>query len=154
MECLPNTRLLAGPSPLGHSHSHRPAFIGCIISFNPTNVPPNSTPTETLVGPVAPFDPLTASIIRLAAQVAYPYTAVATRMDVVGLDVLGYNWRVLSASVGLAFSFSEAIAGAPQLFAKTLVHQQHLAIVDDERESTPNCRALMADEEHIDDEID
>jgi len=125
-----------------------PAFIGCIISFNPANAPPKHNATET---PIAPFDPLTASIIRLAAQVAYPYTAIAARADVAGLDVLGYNWRILSASVGLAFSFAEAISGAPQVFAKTLVHQQRLGILNDEREATPNRRVIM---EHAEVEID
>ena len=128
-----------------------PAFVGCIISFNPANAPPKSNPTET---PIAPFDPLTASIIRLAAQVAYPYTALAARTNVADLDVLGYNWRILSASVGLAFSFAEAISGAPQVFAKTLVHQQRLGILNGEREATPNRRVIMAEEEHAEVEID
>lgn len=129
-----------------------PAFVGCIISFNPANAPPpKSNPTET---PIAPFDPLTASIIRLAAQVAYPYTALVARTNVADLDVLGYNWRILSASVGLAFSFAEAISGAPQVFAKTLVHRQRLGILNGEREATPNRRVIMAEEEHAEVEID
>ncbi|KIM41650.1 hypothetical protein M413DRAFT_27253 [Hebeloma cylindrosporum] len=125
-----------------------PAFIGCIISFNPANAPPTSNPADA---PIAPFDPLTASIIRLAAQIAYPYTAVSARTNVVGLDVLGYNWRILSASVGLAFSFAEAISAAPQVFAKSLIHQQRLGILNGEREATPNRRVIM---EHAEVEID
>jgi hypothetical protein len=54
----------------------------------------------------------------------------------------------------LAFSFAEAIAGAPQVFAKTLVYQRRLTILDGELETTPNRRALMAEEEPVDNEVD
>jgi hypothetical protein len=127
-----------------------PAFIGSIISFNPANTPsPAESPSVT---PIATFDPLTASIIRLAAQVGYPYAFIASRTELVGLDVLGSNWRVLSASVGLAFAFAEAIADAPQLFAKTLIQEQrHIEFnsIEDEGYFPPplNQRALMAEEE-------
>jgi hypothetical protein len=84
--------------------------------------------------------------------VSYPYAFIASRTELVGLDVLGSNWRVLSASVGLAFAFAEAIAGAPQLFAKTLIREQrHIEFnsIEDEGYSPPplNRRALMAEEE-------
>lgn len=105
---------------------------------------------ETPSAAPAPFDPLTASIIRLAAQVGYPYTFIASRTGLVGLDVLGSNWRILSASVGLAFAFAEAIAGAPQLFAKTLIREQRrVEFIEDESQSPPplDRRALMAEEE-------
>ena len=122
-----------------------PAFVGSVISFNPANTPsPAETPSAT------PFDPLTASIIRLAAQVGYPYTLIASRTDLVGLDVLGSNWRVLSASVGLAFAFAEAIARAPRLFAKTLIQEQRYIecnSIEDECSPPLNQRALMAEEE-------
>jgi hypothetical protein len=125
-----------------------PAFVGSVISFNPANNPsPAETPSATLI---APFDPLTASIIRLAAQVGYPYNLIASRTDLVGLDVLGSNWRVLSASVGLAFAFAEAIADAPQSFAKTLIQEQrHVEFNRIEDECSPhlNQRALLAEEE-------
>ena len=125
-----------------------PAFVGSVISFNPANTPsPAETPSATLI---APFDPLTASIIRLAAQVGYPFAFIASRTELVGLDVLGSNWRVLSASVGLAFAFAEAIAGAPQLFAKTLIQEQrHIEFnsIDDEGFPPLNRRALMPEEE-------
>lgn len=62
-------------------------------------------------------------------------------MDVVGLDVLGPKWRVLSASVGLAFAFSEAISGAPQVLAHRLAIQSASDL--NEREPTPTRRALM-----------
>lgn len=125
-----------------------PAFVGSVISFNPANTPSHAeTPSTTLI---APFDPLTASIIRLASQVGYPYALIASRTEVVGLDVLGSKWRVLSASVGLAFAFAEAIAGAPQLFAKTLIQEQRhteFNSIEDEYSPPPNQRALMAEEE-------
>jgi hypothetical protein len=56
-----------------------------------------------------PFDALTASIVRLAAQVAYPYSTLGVK----GADVLGSRARYLSAGVGLALAFAEAIAKAP-----------------------------------------
>ena len=127
-----------------------PAFVGSVISFNPANTSsPAEAPSAT---PIAPFDPLTASIIRLAAQVGYPYASIASRTQLVGLDVLGSNWRVLSASVGLAFAFAEAIAGAPQLFAKTLSREQRhteFHSIENEGYSPPplNRQALMAEEE-------
>ena len=76
----------------------------------------------------------------------YPYAFIASRTELVGLDVLGPNWRVLSASVGVAFAFAEAIAGAPQLFAKTLIREQKFNDIGDEDFSSPR-RALMAEEE-------
>lgn len=123
-----------------------PAFFGIIISFNPANTPSSSeTPSAT---PIAPFDPLTASIIRLAAQVGYPYTFIASRTELVGLDVLGSNWRILSASVGVAFAFAESIAGAPQLFAKALIQERLIEFNGIEDKSYPvNLRALMVEEE-------
>ena len=57
---------------------------------------------------------------------------------------------MLSASVGLAFAFAEAIAGAPQLFAKTLIQEQrHIEFncIEDEGSPNLNQRALMAEEE-------
>jgi len=67
-----------------------------------------------------PFDPLTASIIQLAAQIAYSFPVYgslaltsSTSPTIKSVDVLGFRWRVLSASVGLAFSFAEAIMVGP-----------------------------------------
>lgn len=60
--------------------------------------------------------------MRLAAQVAYPYPAIDAR--VAGIDVLGVRWRVLDAAVGAAFAFSEAIMGAPAVFARSLPQAQ------------------------------
>ncbi|KDR74156.1 hypothetical protein GALMADRAFT_212311 [Galerina marginata CBS 339.88] len=135
-----------------------PTLVGCIISFNPSNAPSKAKllahahHIKDTTSAVAPLDPLTASIIRLAAQTAYPYAAIGTRTNVVGLDVLGSNWRVLSASVGLAFSFAEAISGAPQVVAEALIRDQSKPRIEfnldhDEREATPTRRALMAREE-------
>ncbi|CAA7261927.1 unnamed protein product [Cyclocybe aegerita] len=145
-----------------------PSFVGRMISFNPLNNAPAPSKadikTSSPAAPIAPFDPLTASIIRLAAQVAYPYASIATSVDIVGLDVLGSHWRVLSASVGLAFAFAEAIAGAPQVLAKTLLREQRHTIAirdtldddddDDERQLTPRRLALMALGETVDAEVD
>ncbi|KAG5636987.1 hypothetical protein H0H81_006193 [Sphagnurus paluster] len=100
-----------------------PAIVGNLISFSPKTVGQQQQPPSPDVPyPTAPFDPLTAAIIRLAAQVGYPFALLES--DVYRLDVLGPRWRVLNASVGLAFAFAEAIAGTPQVFARTLVKEQ------------------------------
>lgn len=75
------------------------------------------------------------------------------RAGVVGLDVLGQKWRVVSASVGLAFAFSEAIAGAPKV-ALEGVQRERLAIKQREREGTPVRRALMERGEEEENEVD
>ncbi|KAJ2920685.1 hypothetical protein H1R20_g16409, partial [Candolleomyces eurysporus] len=92
-----------------------PSFIGNLISFNP------SAPPQEPTQPVILFDPLTAAIARLAVSAAYPYASLSATEHVHGLDVLGYNLRFFNALVGLGFAFAEAIAGAPRLFAKTLL---------------------------------
>ncbi|KAF8196671.1 hypothetical protein K438DRAFT_1967687 [Mycena galopus ATCC 62051] len=95
-----------------------PALVGTIISFSPAT--PTPTPSRAV-----PFDPLTASIIRLALQFAYnPATAPTPGPGagpVYAQDPLGVRLRVLNASVGLAFSFAEAIKGAPAVWAKELL---------------------------------
>ncbi|KIK54595.1 hypothetical protein GYMLUDRAFT_76934 [Collybiopsis luxurians FD-317 M1] len=67
----------------------------------------------------APFDPLTASIVQLAAQIAYTFPAYSpfaitssTSPTFKSVDILGFRWRVLFASVGVAFAFAEAISRA------------------------------------------
>ena len=89
---------------------------------------------------ILPFDPLTASIVRLATEIAYPYTLVETRNEVLGLDVLGFRWRVLHASIGLAFAFAEAIAGAPQAFAKSILKEQPQFSKTGETRTSPFAR--------------
>jgi hypothetical protein len=86
-----------------------PALFGTLISF--------SQPSANM-----PFDPLTASIVRLAAQIAYPYTRL-NESTVKGIDVLGPGVRVLDAGVGVAFAFAEAIAGAPGRFIGRIVDE-------------------------------
>ncbi|KIL56482.1 hypothetical protein M378DRAFT_89238 [Amanita muscaria Koide BX008] len=88
-----------------------PAVFGNLVSFTPGEAISSGHATQ-----VIPFDPLTASIVRLAAQIAYPYTLMETRVGILGLDVLGFQWRVLNASIGVAFAFAEAIAIAPRVF--------------------------------------
>jgi hypothetical protein len=62
---------------------------------------------------------LTASIVRLAAQAAYPYsTLFPSKAKERAIDVMGSNARLVAAGVGVAFAFAEAIAGAPAAFAK------------------------------------
>ena len=84
-----------------------PVMLGYLISFVPGSA---SKPS---------FDPLTASIVRVAANIAYRFPLVRLT-DITGqpgpetlheLDVLGTRWRVLGASVALAFALSEAIRG-------------------------------------------
>ena len=102
--------------------------MGHVVSFSPAH---QSAPAGTPL--IATFDPLTASIIRLAAQVGYPYPYLERGQPDQGLDVLGFRWRVLISSVGLAFSFAEAIASAPQVFASSLIREQgsERTLVDD-----------------------
>ena len=89
----------------------------------------------------------------MAAQTAYPYPSIAAKADIVGLDVLGSNLRILSASVGLAFAFSEAIAGAPRILADTIVREER-QLLSYEREATPSRRAIMAQGQTYDGEVD
>jgi len=130
-----------------------PALIGCIITFNPALAP---TRHHDKAFSAAPLDPLTASIIRLAAQLSYPYSSIASKTGIVGLDVLGSNWRILSASVGLAFSFAEAIAGAPLVLTDAVINQEHLPLRLVRRaDSTPSRLAITAAvEETPPDEVD
>lgn len=99
-----------------------PAFIGRLISFNPAFSPTNAYSWAS--APIAPLDPLTASIVRLAAQIGYPYPSIAINSGIIGLDVLGSNWRVLSASVGLAFAFAETISAAPQKVVDKILKEE------------------------------
>jgi hypothetical protein len=92
-----------------------PLVIGNLITFNPSL---NQRQQEDYKDVVV-FDSLTAAIVQLAAQIAYPYTSLDIRSGVQGLDVLGFKFRVWSASLGLAFAFAETISGAPQAFAQT-----------------------------------
>ncbi|KAJ7623415.1 hypothetical protein FB45DRAFT_925593 [Roridomyces roridus] len=114
-----------------------PALVGILVSFSP------AVPTPAATGPLL-FDPLTASIIRLALQFAYNPAIPPTSGGVVGpiyaQDVLGVRLRVLNASIGVAFAFAEAIKGAPAVWAKELLRKE------DENESGPARRALTTEE--------
>ncbi|KAJ6591823.1 hypothetical protein DFH09DRAFT_1138017 [Mycena vulgaris] len=123
-----------------------PALVGTIISFSPAV----STPSPTRA---VPFDPLTASIIRLALQFAYnPATAPTpgTGMGpVYAQDVLGVRLRVLNAAVGLAFAFAEAIKGAPAVWAKELLVRKEDDAGSDAGQG-PRRRALTTEETVVD----
>lgn len=93
-----------------------PVLLGSVISFHPANA------TSARVPRVFPLDPLTASILRLAAQYGYPYKAFNTTIE--GIDVIGPHWRILNAAVGVAFAFAEAIFVAPSAFAESRVRQR------------------------------
>ncbi|KAF7317948.1 SAP domain-containing protein [Mycena kentingensis (nom. inval.)] len=102
-----------------------PALAAWVISFSPA-VP---TATRSRI----PFDPLTASIVRLALQFAYnPVAAASGSGPVYTQDVLGVQTRVLNASIGVAFAFAEAIKGAPAVWAKEmLVKNESVEEVDE-----------------------
>ncbi|KAJ7180441.1 hypothetical protein C8R46DRAFT_1069453 [Mycena filopes] len=124
-----------------------PAILGTVISFSPAA--PTPSPSRSV-----PFDPLTASIIRLALQLAYnpatPPTPGSGLGPVYAQDVLGVRLRVLNAGVGLAFAFAEAIKGAPAVWVRELLLRK-----DDDREGSepdtgPQRRALTTEETVVD----
>lgn len=88
-----------------------PALAGSLVSFQPGNSPSARVP-HTLY-----FDPLTASVIRVAVHYAYPYDAFKSRVECV--DILGAQWRLLHASVVAALAFAEAVAVAPRAYAES-----------------------------------
>ncbi|KAJ7050571.1 hypothetical protein C8F01DRAFT_686667 [Mycena amicta] len=106
-----------------------PALAGSLISFSPAI--PSATSARV------PFDPLTASIIRLALQFAYN---PASTSPVYAQDVLGLRLRVLNSAVGVAFAFAEAIKGAPAVWAKEILA----------RDEGERHRALTAEETIVD----
>ncbi|KIJ60436.1 hypothetical protein HYDPIDRAFT_32241 [Hydnomerulius pinastri MD-312] len=87
-----------------------PAFFGSVVTFNPANAASARVPR------VLPLDPLTASIMRLAAQYAYPYESLNATIQ--GVDVIGPRWRILNAAVGVALAFAEAIFTAPSAYTE------------------------------------
>ncbi|KAH7882137.1 hypothetical protein F5I97DRAFT_1817671 [Phlebopus sp. FC_14] len=87
-----------------------PAVLGLVVSFNPANAPSARVPR------VLPLDPLTASVVRLAAQYAYPYETLNASIE--GVDVVGPRWRILNAAVGVAFAYAEAIFTAPGAYSE------------------------------------
>ncbi|KIK92237.1 hypothetical protein PAXRUDRAFT_147764 [Paxillus rubicundulus Ve08.2h10] len=87
-----------------------PAVLGSVVSFHPANA------TSARIPRVLPLDPLTASIMRLAAQYAYPYETLNATLH--GVDVIGPRWRILNSAVGVALAFTEAIFTAPSAYAE------------------------------------
>ncbi|KAG1894447.1 uncharacterized protein F5891DRAFT_728894 [Suillus fuscotomentosus] len=90
-----------------------PLVFGLLVSFHPANSTSSRTPQ------VIALDPLSASIARLAAHVAYPFRALEVSLQ--GVDVIGQKWRLLTASIVVAFAFAEAIFNAPGAFAESRV---------------------------------
>lgn len=92
--------------------------------------------------------------MRLAAHIIYPYSSIASDTGILGLDVLGSNWRILGASIGLAFSFAEAIAGAPLVLTGTAIKRTPRQL--EAGGDLPSLRAITANEETTpsDSEID
>ncbi|OAX40746.1 hypothetical protein K503DRAFT_791187 [Rhizopogon vinicolor AM-OR11-026] len=88
-----------------------PVILGVLVSFHPANS------TSIRIPRVLALDPLSASIARLAAHVVYPFHTLD--MTLQGVDVIGYRWRLLTASVVVAFAFAEAIFTAPSAFAES-----------------------------------
>ncbi|KAJ3754614.1 hypothetical protein EV360DRAFT_51285 [Lentinula raphanica] len=103
-----------------------PGLAGILISFKPSPSKHSSAEEEVETPPQAKntlifdlFDPLTASIVQLAAQIAYTFPTTLGSFPLVAhtgtgpliksIDVIGWKWRVLLASVGVAFSFAETL---------------------------------------------
>lgn len=101
-----------------------PAIVGSLISFShrprPQEPATRAGPTTPL--PNAPFDPLSASISRLAIQLAYPYATLSASQGQ-SVDPLGSNLRLWSASVSVAFAFAEAISGAPEVVVREVLRE-------------------------------
>ncbi|KAG0707180.1 hypothetical protein DFH29DRAFT_897369 [Suillus ampliporus] len=88
-----------------------PLVFGLLVSFHPANS------TSVRIPRVLALDPLSASIARLAAHVVYPFQTLDASLQ--GVDVIGQRWRLLTASVVVAFAFAEAIFSAPSAFAES-----------------------------------
>lgn len=140
-----------------------PVIFGTLISFTPAPPPKPASSSDhqrSYYQPGPPnlnlkesrpnFDTLTASIVSLAAQVAYPYGLINKNVNLImrvgfgprviqGVDVLGLKWRVLAASVGVAFAFAEAIAGAPAAYARSLEGAKENRIRDLRLEKIPGA---------------
>lgn len=119
-----------------------PAVVGTLISFSPANDKMD-------------FDPLTASIVRLAAEGVYPYERFPVKMTstIPGqatVDVLGLRWRVVAASLGVAFAFAEAITGAPKAIVRELKEIQTPPM----SATPPSSRKLITAEEEEGEEED
>ncbi|KAF9489877.1 hypothetical protein BDN71DRAFT_1455387 [Pleurotus eryngii] len=115
-----------------------PSLVGAFVSFarpyprlasSPRSLTSNVDVDKyppLLTHIAAAYDPLTASIARLACHIAWPYrplvptnliTPLVLYPNVVppvppteiALDVLGWNWRIFDSSIVLAFAVAEAL---------------------------------------------
>lgn len=102
-----------------------PAIVGSLISFSHRPRPQELVSTSSgppVSPPSAPFDPLSASISRLAIQWAYPFANLSAAQGR-NVDPLGSNLRIWSASVSVAFAFAEAISGAPEVVVREVLRE-------------------------------
>ncbi|KIY53363.1 hypothetical protein FISHEDRAFT_68969 [Fistulina hepatica ATCC 64428] len=101
-----------------------PIFFGTIMSFNPLS---RSSSKDNLS-----LDAVTASIVRLALQVGYPFpTYVASPGTFARTsDVIGKDMRILSASVVVAFAFADSIVSATQAIAASITTDRESLAVD------------------------
>ncbi|KAL4063981.1 hypothetical protein V8B97DRAFT_1989806 [Scleroderma yunnanense] len=93
-----------------------PAISGSLVSFHPANSPSARNPRASF------FDPLTASVIRVAIQYIYPYETLKLTTECI--DILGPKWRLVDASVAAALAFAETIAAAPGAYADAKSRQR------------------------------
>lgn len=81
-----------------------PAIAGFLISFN------RDRPANSFA-----FNPLTAAITCVAANLAYSFPAPEGPIaSITSTDVLGVQLRVWAASLNLAFAVADAIGRRPQ----------------------------------------
>ncbi|KAG6809833.1 hypothetical protein H0H92_014587 [Tricholoma furcatifolium] len=133
-----------------------PIIAGSLISTTPR--PASQSTASDQAGAAsspAPFDPLSAAIIRLVVQANYPYASLSVK----GADVLGWDWRVWNAGMGLLFAFSERLSASPQTTAHIIQVEKEKERLQLENSESPSVspairrRALMSSS-HLAEEVD
>ncbi|TDL15099.1 hypothetical protein BD410DRAFT_138012 [Rickenella mellea] len=98
-----------------------PSILGFLISFAPQTSPRSQSSESQSPLSTMKFDPLTSSIVRVAANLVFPIRFMAlsglggvqtAEIETINMDVLGSNWRVFTGSLALAFTLAEAIGQA------------------------------------------